>query len=98
MGDHNDKSIENILSADELTMLFEMMTHPGWSVMKKMDKAMREDWIEQASNADMSDKTDDEMIRVLRHRQGQIKGMSLFMSYLEKKKSDRERRAAKDEH
>lgn len=97
MEDYNNKSIEKILSADELMVLYEMMSHPGWGVLKKVDKAMKEDWVEQTANYDMSGKTDEEMMRKMRHRQGQIKGVSLFIGFLEKKLRDRKKRIEKEE-
>ncbi len=79
------KSIEKILSADEQIVLRELMLHPGWGALKKVTKAIKEDWIEQTATFDMSSKTDVEMMRILRHRQGEIKGMSKVISYVEKR-------------
>ena len=68
-------------------MLYEMMDSPGWQSIKKVNNAVKEDWIQQTVDFDMTSKTDDEMLRILRHRQGQIKGVTLFLNYLEKKKN-----------
>ncbi len=85
MEDYKDKAVTKFLSKDELMVLFEMMTHPGWEVFKKVGKAISADWIEQAAGTDMSNKSDEEMLRMLRHRQGQIKGVDMTVNYLEKK-------------
>ena len=84
-----DKAISKVLSDDEMMVLFEMMTHPGWGVFKKVGKAISADWIEQAAHIDMSHKPDEQMLRMLRHRQGQIKGGSMTIGYLEKKMKER---------
>lgn len=83
-----DKSIDKVLSKDERGVLFEMMDHPGWDVLKTINTVMTNDWMDQTSYMDLSAKSDDELIRFVRHRQGQIKGMRLVMDYLEKKRKD----------
>lgn len=81
----DNKIIDKILSVDERMVLLEMMGHPGWGILKKINRKIKEDWINQTADFDMSGKNDEEMIRILRHRQGQIVGMSLVIRYLEKK-------------
>lgn len=83
------KKLDKILDGHQLTMLFELMQHPGWPLLKKLNNAMQQDWIEQTANMNWADKNDEEMIRDLRHKQGQIKGVSLFFWYLEKKMNNK---------
>lgn len=79
------EGIDKILNHNELRMLHELMQHPGWPLLEKVNKAIQADWIEQTANANWAEKDDAAMIRDLRHRQGQIKGVSQFLWYLKKK-------------
>lgn len=86
-------SLEDILSEEELKALFELMDDNAWYILGKINKKVQEDWIEETANVDWSNKDDNEMIRKLRHRQGQIKGVSMLLRYLEKKKKEYQKKS-----
>lgn len=81
------EGLEKILSKDELKALFELMEMPGWYLLEKVNKAFMADWIEQTASLDVGNMTDDELVRKVRDRKGQIKGITLFLAYLKKKKA-----------
>jgi hypothetical protein len=85
-GQYADNSLESILNAQELRALFDIMAQPGWAVLSKVNERVKEDWINQTADMHFTEKDDAEMLRILRHRQGQITGVSLFLAYLEKKR------------
>jgi len=90
------RSLDKILSESELKALFELMDNPAWTILDKINKEVSQDWIEQTASLDFTDKTDKEMVRKLRHRQGQIKGVSTFLLFLNKKKKEWEKKLEKE--
>lgn len=90
---YSDKSLESILQPHELRFLIDLMDHPGWPLLDKINRVVAEDWIHQTATMDFSSKDDEEMKRVTRTRSGMIKGISLLLSYLEKKKIELAKKA-----
>jgi hypothetical protein len=85
---YTKKSLDSIIGKENLRYLFDLIDHPGWQSLREINQAIKEDWIEQTSNLDLSIKTDEEMLRIVRARHGMIKGVDLFLTYLEKKRKE----------
>lgn len=83
--EYTKEGLGKFLNEQELKGLHELVNHPYWYLLEKVNTAIKEDWIDQTANLDFSTKTDEEVMRVMRMRNGMLKGISLFLGYLAKK-------------
>ncbi len=74
------------LSEDERTMIFEMMDHPGWTLLSVLSDRMRKNWLDQAVNTDYTKDDDSMIVRKLLYRQGLLNGAKMMISDLNKDK------------
>jgi len=80
-----DKSLEKILSKEELRSLKFILSDDGWLVMKKIAKIIRTDWAEQMSRIDYRGIQKEGFKDDLIFKQGMFHGLEQFVNYLEKK-------------
>lgn len=91
---YSKKSLSALVGPENLRYLYDLVEHPGWESLKVVNKAVKEDWINQTANLDLSTRDDEEMLRILRTRHGMIKGVDLLISYLENQRREAIKRAA----
>ena len=87
MEGYSDKALESILSPDEMRILLEFIDSDAFRVLDKVNFQVQKDWVEQTAMLDVSQLDDQKMLSMLRQRNGMIKGVSMFLAYLQRKKS-----------
>jgi len=87
MEGYSDKALESILSPDEMRILFEFIGSDAFIILDKVNFQVQKDWVEQTAMLDVSQLDDQKMLSMLRQRNGMIKGVSMFLAYLQRKKS-----------
>ena len=86
MSEDIKSEFDKLLSGIEKRDLFVMMEDAGWQAFKKLHEEVTEDWTSQITNADYRSVGDDKTIKDLIHRQGMMRGVNLFIQYVEHKK------------
>lgn len=87
MEGYSDKALESILSPEEMRILLEFVDSDAFIVVTKVNFHVQKDWVEQTAMLDVSQLDDQKMLSMLRQRNGMIKGVSMFLAYLQRKKN-----------
>ena len=91
MEGYSEKSLESILSPDEMEILLDFVSSDAFRIVNKLNFHIQRDWVEQTAMLDVSQLDDQKMLSTLRQRNGMIKGVSMFLAYLQKKKNKAEK-------
>lgn len=80
------KRIDEILKAPEVAALQVWLQEPGWEAIKKLAKAIRDDWASQITKMDWRVIENDVVVKDMIMKQGMLHGIDQFVFYLEKKR------------